>query len=127
TNDGPFAIRRENGQPVAVDPTAAAEGGLGETVWGGGRASSLRDGGRHIVGVHEQAATPDAPAGDAVRAADAPETVDGTPDTPAPAEATTEPPRPRMTPEPRRQRVQRIRSSRKRQMREVRQSREAVV
>src|SRR5690606_20109183 len=36
-------------------------------------------------------------------------------------------PRPRMTPDARRQRVARIRSSRKRQMREVRQSREAVV
>src|SRR5690606_35813694 len=63
----------------------------------------------------------------AVRGADAPETVDATPDTPAPAEAPTGAPRPRMTPETRRQRVQRIRSSRKRQMREVRQSREAVV
>src|SRR5690606_37451550 len=36
-------------------------------------------------------------------------------------------PRPRMTPDARRQRVARIRSSRKRQQREVRQSREAVV
>src|SRR5690606_30243461 len=127
TNDGPFAIRRDNGKAVAVDPAAATEGRLVEMVWDGGRAINMRDAGRHIYRMHEQAATPDVPAGDVVRAADAPETVDTTPDTPAPAEAPTGAPRPRMTPETRRQRVARIRSSRKRQMREVRQSREAVV
>src|SRR5690606_5252406 len=86
-----------------------------------------RDAGRHIYRMHEQAATPDVPVEGAVRAADAPDAPDTTPDTPAPEEATTAAPRPRMTPESRRQRVARIRSSRKRQMREVRQSREAVV
>src|SRR5690606_37892760 len=130
TNDGSFAIRRENGKAVAVDPAAASEGRLVEMVWDGGRAINMRDAGRHIYRMHEQAATPaapDVPVEGAVRAADAPEAVDATPDTPAPAEAPTGAARPRMTPGTRRQRVARIRSSRKRQMREVRQSREAVV
>src|SRR5690606_291107 len=103
TNDGPFAIRRENGKAVAVDPAAAAEGRIVELTWDGGRAINMRDAGRHIYRTHEQAEVPttpdvDVPAGDAVRAADAPEAVDTTPDTPAPAEATTAAPRPRMTP-----------------------------
>src|SRR5690606_10843951 len=130
TNDGSFAIRRENGKAVAVDPAAASEGRLVEMVWDGGRAINMRDAGRHIYRMHEQAATPaapDVPVEGAVRTADAPEAVDATPDTPAPAEAPTGAARPRMTPGTRRQRVARIRSSRKRQMREVRQSREAVV